>query len=88
MIIFGRIEYAERFDLGNDRFVERAALIQFGFVMFRFFFLLVVVVIHTAAVLRTDVVALAVEGGRVVRFPEYFQQFVEGNSSKLILEGS
>ena len=73
VIILCGVENGEKGDLRYDRFVIRLILIQFISVVFRFLFLFFGVIKDGAAILRANIVPLAVQCSRVVRFPEYFQ---------------
>src|ERR1700730_13124280 len=70
MILFRRIERGERLNLGDDGRVERPRCVEFPLVMLGKLLLLRVVVENDRAVLRPEVVALAIPSGRVVRLPE------------------
>ena len=89
VVILGGIEFCIACDLGDDGLVIGAALIQLRLVMFGLLFLLFIMLEDGAAVLRTYVITLSVEAGRVVCFPEHFQQLVIGDDRGIVndLEG-
>src|SRR5205085_7827823 len=76
VIVFGCIEIRIGRNFRYNRIAEGAAFIQFCFIFFGLFFLLVIVIKNNTAILGTYVISLPVKRGWVVCLPEYFQQFV------------
>src|SRR5258708_13695972 len=48
------------------------------------FLLLFIVIEDRAAILGAYIIPLPVQGGRIMRFPEYFQQFIIGDNGRVI----
>src|SRR3569833_1520032 len=84
MIILRGIELVVRCDLGHVGLVIFAALVQLSLIMLRFLLLLIVVVEDRTAVLCTYVFALLVKAGRVMGFPEYFQQLIISDDRRVV----
>jgi hypothetical protein len=84
MIILGYIKLIERAYFGNDGFIKCLAFVQLFFVMFRFLFLLGVMVKDHAAVLRSNIVALPVECCRVMALPECLKQFIKSYFCRVV----
>ena len=84
VVVLGGVEIREGCDLGDDGFIIRSALVQLRLVMFGLLFLFVIMIEDGAAVLRTYVITLSVEAGRVVGFPEYFQQLIKRDDGGVI----
>src|SRR5262245_59072767 len=68
-----RVEFFERNDFGGDGVAE--AFLRFGFGFFGGLLLLVGAVENDGAILCSHVIALAVQGGGIVRVPEPFEHF-------------
>ena len=66
MIALGRVELVEGDDLSHDRIAENVSIVDLLDVALGDTLLLLIDVEDGTAVLRADVRALAVEGGRVV----------------------
>src|ERR1700677_1707206 len=84
VILLGRIKVGQRNDLRHNGRGEMRG--GFGLGFFGRLFLRVAAVENNRTVLRADVVALAVEGGRIVGFPENFQQFFVRNDGRIELD--
>ena len=74
VVIFSFVKLFERRDFSYNRFGEYARSIQLALVGIRRLALLVVVIEHRRTVLWAFIIALAVQGSRVMCVPEYFEQ--------------
>src|SRR5271156_5497134 len=84
MIGFRAIELREGNDLRDNWPWERAGRVELLLVVFGQLALRFGVVEDHRTILRTRVVALAVVRGRVVRLPEYLQQFLIGDHRRVV----
>jgi hypothetical protein len=83
MILFRRVEGRERYDRRDDRHPECARSLKLPLGKLGRLPLLWGVVENDRTVLRSDVGALAVRCGRVVRVPEDVQQFRVGDHGRV-----
>lgn len=86
VIILCRVKDCEGGDLRYNGSVERAAFIEVRFVLGRFLALFLAVVKNSASVLGAHIVALTIQGGGVMCFPENFQQFGKTDFSRIIYD--
>src|SRR5664279_6624597 len=84
VVIFSGIKMVKCCNFGYDRIIICTAFVQLDFIIFGLSFLFSIMVENYAAILRTNIISLTIERGGVVRFPEYFQQFVETNQFRII----
>ena len=77
VVVLGLVENRERNDLGNDRAAKSPRGIELFFVALCQTLLFVAVIKNRRTILRPDVVPLAIERRRVVRFPENFKKLRE-----------
>ena len=66
MVIFGDIKLVERRNFGNERVIPNLGCTDLTDDFFGNFLLLLIAIENGRAVLRADIIALAVKGGRVV----------------------
>ena len=81
MVILGAVEDIQRGDFGDDGVGPQVGGVEFGADGLRRFLLRLIVIEDGRAVLRADVVALAVGGGGVVDGEEDFQYLAEGDDA-------
>ena len=77
VVIFGNVKRLGSLNGCYYFFAKSIGFIQFGFILLGCGFLLCIVVKNNRTVLRSAVGTLAVKRGRIVAFPEYFQQFIK-----------
>ncbi len=84
MVIFGGKKLLEGSDFGDDRCMKGFGCFELVLILLGQFPLLIVMVENYRAVLRADVVSLAIERGRVVCFPENLEQFRIGDLRRIV----
>src|SRR5690606_11903574 len=86
VIVLGLVEDRVWFQGGDHIFVVGFLFVEFAFVFFRLLFLLSIVVDARRPVLCPHIVALPVELGGVVRYPEGSQQFIIGDHGGVVID--
>src|SRR5580693_4010105 len=77
VVIFRRIKGRKFRNLGNDGFAVCFALIELILIMLCLLALFLIMVENSTAILRSHIISLPVQAGRIMGFPKYFQQFVK-----------
>src|SRR5688500_6855278 len=84
MIIFGFVEHSSRGNFGYDLVAECSTFVQFGFILLSLKLLFLIMIKNGAPVLRSYVIALPVQRGRIMGFPEYLQEFVKSYLRRIV----
>ena len=85
VVIFCHVKIRIGFDGRYNGIIEIAGSIHLLFVFFGDGFLILIVVKNNRTVLRPNIGSLPVQGGGIMRFPEYFQQLLIADFLRVIL---
>ncbi len=86
MVIFGLIKISEGRELGHHRISVSLRIVQFLDQSLRFCLLFFIAVENSRAVLSTNVIALAVEGRRIVGVEENSQEIIVRDDTRIIFD--